>query len=80
MNSEGEDQIIMRDEFEKALNELKDRKAPGIDEIPAEFIKNSGENVKDMLYEPVYGIYETENTPRFYKIHNSANTKKGNSK
>lgn len=35
LNSEGEDQSIMKKEFEKALNELKDKKAPGVDDIPA---------------------------------------------
>jgi len=49
----------MKEEFEKALNELRDRKTPGVNEISAVFIKNSGENVKNMLYELVYRIYET---------------------
>jgi len=40
----------MKEEFEKALKKLKDRKVPGVDEIPAEFIKNNGENVKNKLY------------------------------
>lgn len=53
----------MRDEFEKALNELKDRKAPGIDEIP-EFFKNIGENVKEMLYELANRIYTTGKIPQ----------------
>lgn len=42
---------IYRRRSEKALNELSDRKAPGVDEIPAEFFKNSGKNVNNMLYE-----------------------------
>ena len=54
----------MKEEFEKALNKLKHKKAPGIDEIPAEFIKNNGENVKNMLYELVYRIYETGEIPQ----------------
>lgn len=40
------------------MKELKDSKAPGIDKMPAEFIKNSGEYVKNMLYKLVYRIYE----------------------
>ncbi|KAF0753999.1 craniofacial development protein 2-like [Aphis craccivora] len=34
------DQSLMREEFDKALMELKNKKAPGVDEIPAELIQN----------------------------------------
>lgn len=49
----------MKDEFKKALNKLKDRKAPGVNEIPVEFIKNSGKPVKNKLYELIKRIFET---------------------
>jgi hypothetical protein len=38
----------MREEFEKAFNELRDKKVIGVDEIPAEFIKNSRKNVMNI--------------------------------
>ncbi|VVC42486.1 Hypothetical protein CINCED_3A008540 [Cinara cedri] len=38
-NTEEVNQSIMREEFDKALLELKNNKAPGVDEIPAELIK-----------------------------------------
>lgn len=64
LNTIGENWTIMREKFEKALSELKDRKARRVDEIPEEFIKNSGENVKNVLYELVYRFYETGKIPQ----------------
>jgi len=32
----------MREEFDKAMEELKNKKAPGIEKIPAELLKNCG--------------------------------------
>lgn len=39
--------------------ELKNKKAPGIDEIPAELLKDCGENNKKIIYELIQKIYET---------------------
>lgn len=50
---------IMFEEFEKALKSLKDQKAPGIDALPAELIKQCGENMKLELYKLTCQIYDT---------------------
>lgn len=49
----------MREEFDKALLELKNKKAPRIDEILAELFKDCGENSKKIIYDPIQEIYET---------------------
>ena len=35
----------LRSEINKAINELKNNKSTGIDEVAAELVKNSGDNV-----------------------------------
>jgi hypothetical protein len=41
---------VMREEFDKALRNLKNKKAAGIDGIQAELWKESGEKVKKELF------------------------------
>jgi hypothetical protein len=50
---------ILRDEFDQAVRQLKDRKAPGIDDLPAELIKAAGDQVQRELFYLVCRIYET---------------------
>ena len=38
----GDESTILREEVEKAVKRLKDRKTPGIDDIPSELIKAGG--------------------------------------
>ncbi|CAI6359166.1 unnamed protein product [Macrosiphum euphorbiae] len=53
-NSEGKDRAILKEEFEKALNKLKDRNASGVDKMPAEFIKKQWRKHQEyILYELV---------------------------
>jgi len=40
------------------LKKLKNKKAEGIDEIPAEFLKQLGEKAMKELYDICYKIYE----------------------
>ncbi|XP_025412229.1 uncharacterized protein LOC112684781 [Sipha flava] len=69
-NTEEIDQSIMREEFDKALVELKNKKAPGVDEIPAELIQNCGKNTKKIIYEIIKECYETGQVPTHAsKIH-----------
>ena len=49
MNDEGEE--IMLSEVEKAIKDLKEKKAPGKDDITAEMIKSSG---------PLYYTHRTQ--------------------
>jgi len=44
---------IMKSEFIKAIHDLKSNKAAGIDEIPAELWKHSGEETRDILFKMV---------------------------
>lgn len=69
----------MREEFDKVLSEIKNKKAPGVYEIPAELLKYCGENTKKILYEMIYNIYRTgqwTSTNRFHKVHNCTYFKK----
>ncbi|XP_050547843.1 uncharacterized protein LOC126909463 [Daktulosphaira vitifoliae] len=66
--SEGDDEIdpIMREEFDKALRNLKNKKATGIDGIQAEIWKEAGEKVKRELFQIIKVIYETSELPEDY--------------
>ena len=48
----------LRSEFERAITILKKHKSPGIDGIPAELIKHSGQAVKQALYILICKIWE----------------------
>lgn len=54
---------ILQEEFEKAIKELANNKAMGIDDIPAELIKNAGENMKQILLKLIRSIYDTGELP-----------------
>ena len=58
---------ILRTEFEKALKELKQGKAAGVDEIPGEILQNIGEGALKVLYELICYIYETGEMPEDFK-------------
>uniref|UniRef100_A0A8D8XEA4 Craniofacial development protein 2 n=1 Tax=Cacopsylla melanoneura TaxID=428564 RepID=A0A8D8XEA4_9HEMI len=60
-NNKGEDITI--EEFVKAMSEMKSRKAPGLDEVPAELLTNCGEKAKAMMYKIITNIYETGIVP-----------------
>lgn len=62
-DTEEVDQSIMKEEFDKALMELMNKKAPGVDEIPAELIQNCGENTKKIIYEMIKKCYENGQEP-----------------
>ena len=54
----------MYDESEKALSKLKNRKATGIDEIPAKILKALGCTGKHELFEICLDIYRKGHWPR----------------
>jgi len=66
----------MKSEFIKAIHDLKSNKAAGIDEIPAELWKHSGEETRDILFKVVEKTYREDigSTKRFY-TRNSPNSR-----
>jgi len=46
----------MKSEFEEALKKLNIKKAEGIDEMPAEFLKQRGEKAMKELYDMLQNI------------------------
>jgi len=54
----------MKSEFEEALKKFKNKKTEGIDEIPAEFLKQLGEKVTKKLYNICCKIYEEAQWPK----------------
>lgn len=67
-------------EFERALRELSDKKATGIDKIPAEIVKNLDEDTKNSLFKILNDSYEYGVIPADF-THSKTITlpKKGNS-
>jgi len=55
---------IIKSEFEEALKKLKNKKAEGIDEIPAEFLKQIGEKATKELYDIWCKIYKEGQWPK----------------
>ena len=58
---------ITEPEFEKALNELKSKKAYGVDSIPADLLQALEEEMKHTLYCLINNIYTTGKIPDFKK-------------
>jgi len=46
-NTDDQGITILKDEYSKALEEMRRNKAPGVDNIPIELIQNSEETVKE---------------------------------
>jgi|UniRef100_A0A2S2PW43 hypothetical protein len=55
---------VMREEFDKALKNLKNKKAARIDGIQAELWKESGEKVKNRLFQIIKDTYATGEIPK----------------
>uniref|UniRef100_A0A8D9E3Z3 Craniofacial development protein 2 n=1 Tax=Cacopsylla melanoneura TaxID=428564 RepID=A0A8D9E3Z3_9HEMI len=58
---------ITRDEFDKALNNLKGKKACGKDRIPSELVKALDEDMKDLMFLIIQDIYDSGNIPDDFK-------------
>ncbi|XP_022162941.1 uncharacterized protein LOC111028557 [Myzus persicae] len=72
--------IITKDEFVKALRELKQGKAAGVDNNPAEILKNVGKDTEHKLYEMTEKMNRDGNIPKdFAKSKTVLIPKKGNS-
>ncbi|XP_050424191.1 craniofacial development protein 2-like [Adelges cooleyi] len=54
---------ITKSEFVKALSELKQGKATGVDDIPAELLKNVGKDTEYKLFEMIEKMYRDGNIP-----------------
>ncbi|XP_049764552.1 uncharacterized protein LOC126092864 [Schistocerca cancellata] len=51
--------MVLREEFDRALKDLSRNKAPGVDNIPLELLTALGEPVLTKLYHLVSKMYET---------------------
>ncbi|XP_050421358.1 uncharacterized protein LOC126833839 [Adelges cooleyi] len=58
------DTRILKSEFEDALQTMKKNKAPGPDELNTELLQQTGDEIKNALYELLCQIYETGKIPR----------------
>ena len=52
-----------REEVTNAIKSLKNNKAPGPDGIPAELLKNGGDDLISFLHEMILEIWRTEKLP-----------------
>jgi hypothetical protein len=50
---------ILKSEFERRVKGLRENKASGIGNVPAELIRSSGERTQEKLYELICCMYET---------------------
>ena len=67
----GEDSMgpdVLYNEFEKALSELNNGKATGIDGIPPEILKTLGRTSEHELFEVCLDIYRKGYWPRYCKF------------
>ncbi|KAF0743667.1 zinc finger MYM-type protein 1-like, partial [Aphis craccivora] len=79
-NKEDVGPFITKNKFVKALRELKQGKAAGVDNIPAELLKNVGNDTEHKLYEMTEKMYRDGNIPKdFAKSKIVLIPKKGNS-
>ena len=58
------DEPLTLAETVKAIGQLSNGKAPGLDSIPAEVYKNCGKEVVEKLHELYQLMWEKESTPR----------------
>jgi hypothetical protein len=56
----------LEDEF--AIEKLKSHKSPGIDQIPAEFIKAGGRTIRCVIHKCIISIWNKEELPEEWKI------------
>ena len=65
---EGQAPPITREEFDAAMKEIPNSKAPGVDEIPIELIRAGGDEIANKLYELVKLIWDTGKWPADYTM------------
>jgi|AKYZ01.1.fsa_nt_gi Reverse transcriptase (RNA-dependent DNA polymerase). len=64
---EEEHRGVLRREYEAAIKKIKDKKAPGIDEVAIELIKQGGDKLNEELYEQIKNMYERGELPEDFK-------------
>uniref|UniRef100_A0A8D8R4I6 Craniofacial development protein 2 n=1 Tax=Cacopsylla melanoneura TaxID=428564 RepID=A0A8D8R4I6_9HEMI len=63
----GEENNVTREEFDRALKDLKAKKAIGKDEVTAELLKALPEDMKQLLFEITKDIYASGEVPEDFK-------------
>ncbi|KAF2905649.1 hypothetical protein ILUMI_00527 [Ignelater luminosus] len=61
------DDTITRSEYERTVADLNNDKAPGVDRIPAEIIKQIGEANHEILHALINEMYKSEKVPEDFK-------------
>lgn len=80
VNSHCKGPSLIRIEFDCALTTLTHKKATGIDDMPAEILKNLDEHTQSRLFKIINECYETGNLPKdILKRKSITIAKKGNS-
>jgi hypothetical protein len=54
-------------EVELAIEKLKSKKSPGIDQIPAELIKSGGSTIRCAIHKLLISIWNKEELPEQWK-------------
>ena len=72
INQDTLDKITSKNRINKAINQLKLKKAPGPDNISNEMIQNAHDNVKNTLQEIIKQSFTTGIIPKSWKTANSA--------
>ena len=59
--------MILREEFDRALKDLSANKTPGVDDIPSELLRALGEPTMTELFHLVCKMYETGKIPSDFR-------------
>lgn len=58
-------ELPSQEEVDEVTNQFKNNKAPGIDQITAEFIKNGGKCLNNSVHELICEVWKSEDMPKY---------------